>query len=75
MQVRPLQKGLFLPPALFANAHLLLNKLRFAAELKNKNIRFFARGLKLCKTLNQRNCQSLGAGRSAMLYWPLRLLS
>ena len=27
-------------PALFANAHLLLNKLRFAAELKNKNIRF-----------------------------------
>ena len=25
---------------LFANAHLLLNKLRFAAELKNKNIRF-----------------------------------
>ena len=29
--VRPLQKGLFLPPALFANAHLLLNKLRFAA--------------------------------------------
>ena len=38
--MRPLQKGLFLPPALFANAHLLLNKLRFAAELKNKNIRF-----------------------------------
>ena len=33
-------KRLFLPPALFANAHLLLNKLRFAAELKNKNIRF-----------------------------------
>ena len=29
--LRPLQKGLFLPPALFANAHLLLNKLRFAA--------------------------------------------
>ena len=28
---RPLQKGIFLPPALFANAHLLLNKLRFAA--------------------------------------------
>ena len=25
------QKGIFLPPALFANAHLLLNKLRFAA--------------------------------------------
>ena len=24
-------KRLFLPPALFANAHLLLNKLRFAA--------------------------------------------
>ena len=37
---RPLQKGIFLPPALFANAHLLLNKLRFAAELKNKNLRF-----------------------------------
>ena len=50
--LRPLQKGIFLPPALFANAHLLLNKLRFAAELKNKNLRFFARGLKLCKTLN-----------------------
>ena len=33
-------KRLFLTPALFANAHLLLNKLRFAAELKNKNIRF-----------------------------------
>ena len=33
-------KGIFLPPALFANAHLLLNKLRFTAELKNKNIRF-----------------------------------
>ena len=29
--IRPLQKGIFLPPALFANAHLLLNKLRFAA--------------------------------------------
>ena len=29
--LRPLQKGIFLPPALFANAHLLLNKLRFAA--------------------------------------------
>ena len=29
--MRPLQKGIFLPPALFANAHLLLNKLRFAA--------------------------------------------
>ena len=29
--MRPLQKGLFLPPALFANTHLLLNKLRFAA--------------------------------------------
>ena len=28
---RPLQKGFFLSPALFANAHLLLNKLRFAA--------------------------------------------
>ena len=40
INLRPLQKGLFLPPALFANAHLLLNKLRFAAELKNKNIRF-----------------------------------
>ena len=39
-KLRPLQKGIFLPPALFANAHLLLNKLRFAAELKNKNIRF-----------------------------------
>ena len=26
--------------ALFANAHSLLNKLRFAVELKNKNIRF-----------------------------------
>ena len=38
--MRPLQKGIFLPPALFANAHLLLNKLRFAAELKNKNLRF-----------------------------------
>ena len=35
-----MQKGIFLPPALFANAHLLLNKLRFAAELKNKNLRF-----------------------------------
>ena len=33
-------KGIFLPPALFANAHLLFHKLRFAAELKNKNIRF-----------------------------------
>ena len=49
--MRPLQKGLFLPLALLANAHLYLNKLRFAAELKNKNVRFFARGLKLCKTL------------------------
>ena len=39
-KLRPLQKGFFLPPALFANAHLLLNKLRFAAELKNKNYRF-----------------------------------
>ena len=29
--LRPLQKGIFLPPALFANAHLLLHKLRFAA--------------------------------------------
>ena len=29
-----------MPPALFANAHLLLNKLCFAAELKNKNLRF-----------------------------------
>ena len=38
--MRVLQKGIFLPPALFANAHLLLNKLRFAAELKNKNLRF-----------------------------------
>ena len=38
--VRPLQKGIFLPPALLANANLLLNKLRFAAELKNKNLRF-----------------------------------
>ena len=51
LRSRPLSKGIFLPPALFANAHLLLNKLRFAAELKNKNIRFFAHGLKLCKTL------------------------
>ena len=25
---------------MFANAHLLSNKLRFAAELKNKNLRF-----------------------------------
>ena len=40
VRLRPLPKGIFLPPALFANAHLLLNKLRFAAELKNKNIRF-----------------------------------
>ena len=39
--MRPLQKGLFLPLALLANAHLYLNKLRFAAELKNKNVRFF----------------------------------
>ena len=31
VDLRPLQKGIFLPPALFANAHLLLNKLRFAA--------------------------------------------
>ena len=31
-KLRPLQKGIFLPPALFANAHLLLNKLRFAAK-------------------------------------------
>ena len=38
--MRPLPKGLFLPPALFANTHLLLNKLRFAAELKNKTRRF-----------------------------------
>ena len=29
--LRPLQKGIFLPPALFANAHLLFHKLRFAA--------------------------------------------
>ena len=29
--MRPLQKGIFLPLALFAKAHLLLNKLRFAA--------------------------------------------
>ena len=29
--LRPLQKGIFLHPALFANAHLLLNKLRFTA--------------------------------------------
>ena len=33
-------KKLFLPPALFANAHLLLNKLRFAAELKEQTLRF-----------------------------------
>ena len=26
--LRPLQKGFFLPPALFANAHLLLNELQ-----------------------------------------------
>ena len=38
--MRPLQKGLFLSLALLANAHLYLNKLYFAAELKNKNIRF-----------------------------------
>ena len=38
--MRPLQKGIFLPPALFANTHLLLNKLRFAAELKNKHAVF-----------------------------------
>ena len=35
-QFETFAKRLFLPPALFANAHLLLNKLRFAAELKNK---------------------------------------
>ena len=43
-------KRLFLPPALFANAHLLLSKLRFAAELKNKHA-LCARGLELCQNL------------------------
>ena len=40
--MRPLQKGLFLPPALLRvrKYSFTLNKLRFAAELKNKNIRF-----------------------------------
>ena len=50
--LRPLQKGIFLPPALFANAHLLLNKLRFAAELKNKNIRFLHVVSTLCKIID-----------------------
>ena len=31
VDLRPWQKGIFLPPALFANAHLLFHKLRFAA--------------------------------------------
>ena len=31
VQIETFAKRLFLPPALFANAHLLLNKLRFAA--------------------------------------------
>ena len=32
-------------------SHLLLNKLRFAAELIEQKSPFFAHGLKLCKTL------------------------
>ena len=42
--MRPLQKGIFLPPALFANAHLLLNTLPLLLELKNKHA-VFANGL------------------------------
>ena len=34
--MRPLQKGLFLPPALFANAHLLLNTLPLLLSLRTK---------------------------------------
>ena len=34
--VRPLQKGIFLPPALFANAHLLLNTLPLLLSLRTK---------------------------------------
>ena len=48
--MRPLQKGLFLPPALFANAHLLLNTLPLLPSWEQKSP-FFAHGLKLCKTL------------------------
>ena len=39
-----------MPPALFANAHLLLNTLPLLLSLRT-NTPFFARGLKLCKTL------------------------
>ena len=60
--VRPLQKGLFLPPALFANAHLLLNKQsKHSALLPSweQKLPFFARGLKLCKTLTCVYCGRL----------------
>ena len=36
-------KGFFLPPALLANAHLLLKYTAFAAELKNKHAVFCTR--------------------------------
>ena len=45
-----MQKGIFLPPALFTNAHLLLNTLPLLPSWEQKSP-FFACGLKLCKTL------------------------
>ena len=52
-ELRPLQKGIFLSPALLRirKCSFTIEYAAFAAELKNKNLRFFARGLKLCKTL------------------------
>ena len=52
--MRPWQKGFFLPPALLRirKYSFTIEYAAFAASLKNKNIRFFARGLKLCKTLH-----------------------
>ena len=45
-------KRLFSPPALFTNEHLLLNKLRFAASLNNKNIRFLRTASSYAKLSN-----------------------
>ena len=50
MFMRPLQKGIFLPPALLANAHLLVINSALPPSWEQK-YPFFARGLKLCKNL------------------------
>ena len=75
--MRPLQKGIFLPPALFANAHLLLNKLRFDAELKNKNLRFLHAVSSYAKLsqylrLNARTSNCEWKGQAIYFDWVLR---